>query len=129
MAAEHAAHTATLLKDGRVLIVGGIDRELGVDVSLTTAEIYDPVANSFSTTGSLIQPLGGHSAALLPSGKVVVTGGSPSGDSPLGASINFSQVWDPATGAWSFTGDQFSFIVRTSKAPSLPTLPSLPGIS
>jgi streptogramin lyase len=110
MVQARGQHTATLLKDGRVLLAGGILP--GSDISLTTAEIYDPVANSFSATGALINPLGAHAAALLPSGKVLVAGGACCGDTPSIEASHFSEIWDPATGAWAFTGDQFTFLAQ-----------------
>ncbi len=45
-------HTATLLQDGHVLVVGGG----GEGYDLATAELYDPVAGTFSTTGSMAKP-------------------------------------------------------------------------
>src|SRR5215471_3839287 len=42
-------HTATLLPDGRVLVVGGED---GRD-ALASAELYDPATGTWSNTGSL----------------------------------------------------------------------------
>ncbi len=52
-------HTATLLPDGRVLAVGGINKD---KTALATAEIYDPVANSWSATDTLYMPRYHHTA-------------------------------------------------------------------
>lgn len=46
-------HSATLLKDGRVLIAG-LGRERDADAQ--TAEIYDPVKKTFTATGPMVQP-------------------------------------------------------------------------
>ncbi len=68
-----AEHTATVLKDGRVLLVSGVDSR-GTPVAI--AEIYDPATRTFSeTTGSLNQPRYKHGAALLPDGDVLIAGG------------------------------------------------------
>ena len=62
---DRFGHTAVLLQDGRVLIVGGFP-ENGPQVQ--TAEIYDPETNTFSPAGtSAMDPL---AALLLPSGRV-----------------------------------------------------------
>ena len=56
------AHTATLLQDGLVLVVGG-DSDTGA-----SAELYDPSTGTWSTAGSLNTPRRGHTATLLPDG-------------------------------------------------------------
>jgi hypothetical protein len=50
---------------------------------------------SWSYTGNFNRPREGHSATLLPSGEVLVIGGSNSGS---------AELYDPATRAWTFTG-------------------------
>jgi hypothetical protein len=66
-------HTATLLNDSTVLIVGG-DSQLAT-VIVGAAEIYDPVANTFSATGSLNTATEFHAAALLSTGNVLIAAG------------------------------------------------------
>ncbi len=72
MAEAREEHTATLLPDGRVLIVGGNS----VTDTLTSAEIYDPLTGSFAVTGSMGTPRSTHTATLLPDGTVLVAGGN-----------------------------------------------------
>ncbi|MBI1853755.1 MAG: hypothetical protein HYR85_25750 [Planctomycetes bacterium] len=68
-----AAHTATLLPNGTVLLAGGAS---GLLVSATNAaEIFTPSTGSFAVTGSLPDAKAGHTAVLLPSGEVLVSGG------------------------------------------------------
>ena len=96
-------HTATLLSDGRVLVVGGRldgegeleDGSFGCCVAhaLTTAEVWDPATESFSATGSLAGGRISHTATHLPDGRVLVAGGG--GDDPSGI-----EIWDPTTGAF-----------------------------
>jgi hypothetical protein len=62
-------HTATLLKDGKVLVVGG--SATFIDISLNGAELYDPENERWSVTGSLKTPRFGHTATLLKNGKVL----------------------------------------------------------
>jgi WD40 repeat protein len=55
------------------------------------------VGPSWSITGNLNTGRDGHSATLLPDGKVLVAGASSGG--------NTSELYDPATGVWSYTGN------------------------
>lgn len=64
-----SGHSATLLPNGKVLMVGG-------STYVYTAELYDLVSGTFSTTGSLIKSRSyGNTETLLPNGKVLITGG------------------------------------------------------
>jgi N-acetylneuraminic acid mutarotase len=92
-------HTATLLENGKVLVVGG-DNKGGV---LDGAEIYDPATGQWSATGSLSTPRVGHIAMRLANGKVLVAGGS--GDPPIYPILTSAEIYDPDTGAWSAAGN------------------------
>jgi Putative Ig domain/Kelch motif/Galactose oxidase, central domain len=72
MESSRAYQTATLLGDGTVLVVGGYDG----NSTLTTAEVYDPTAGTFSPTGGMASARQSHTANLLNDGTVLVTGGS-----------------------------------------------------
>jgi IPT/TIG domain-containing protein/Kelch motif protein len=100
MSVERESQSATQLKDGRVLIVGGV-RSLDGGFhweALQTAEIYDPGAGTFSRTGNMNEPRYFHAATLLADGKVLVTGGV--GNNSLAS----AEVYDPATGSFTPTG-------------------------
>jgi hypothetical protein len=81
-ASINAWAVATLLPEGRVLIAGRYDGVacapvIGVPSLGTcpgTAELYDPVTNTFSAT-SKSQSMAGHAATLLPDGTVLLSGG------------------------------------------------------
>jgi len=96
-----ALHGAVTLKDGRVLIVGGVDT---LGNPLRSCEIYDPKTSSFKTTGSLRIARAGHTTDLLPNGRVLVTGGTSNFTDALNA-INATErsteIYNPATGTWS----------------------------
>jgi hypothetical protein len=84
-------HTATLLAAGQVLVVGGSTTAQSPFNPLATAELYDPVNKSFSLTDHLDSARLGHTATLLPSGKVLVAGGTSDGNNEL----NSAEVYTP----------------------------------
>ena len=94
-------HTATLLSSGLVLVVGGEVASGGRFHAIGTAELYDPVARNWSSTGSLVAQRAYHTATLLQDGKVLVTGGCCGASGALAS----AELYDPATGAWSGTGN------------------------
>ncbi len=73
-------HTATLLPDGTVLIVGG---ERAAGHPLGSAEIFDPSTGKFSNAGNLHTARFSHAAALLPDGRVLIAGGIGLDGKPL----------------------------------------------
>jgi len=93
--ARHS-HTATLLPNGEVLVVGGVGKIVGLTDS---AEIYDPATGTNRPTGSLNSFRRDHTATLLLNGKVLVAGGF--GGEPLVS----AELYDPATGNWTPTGN------------------------
>ncbi|MEY2504894.1 MAG: hypothetical protein QOG27_1174, partial [Verrucomicrobiota bacterium] len=101
MTSARAAHTATLLPNGKVLVAGGYYSFLSivygiVYVTIASAQLYDPASATWTDTGSMTSARSGHTATLLPSGKVLVTGGSTERAS--------AELYDPATGTWTATG-------------------------
>lgn len=84
--ARDLVFTATLLRDGRVLVAGGGTR---------AAEIYDPQTDTWMPTADLSDARGGHVAVRLDDGRVLVAGGA--GDSGNLATV---EIYDPETGRW-----------------------------
>jgi hypothetical protein len=74
--------TATKLKDGRVLIVGGMATAFN-DSVLGSAELYNPATGSTTLVGSLHTPRFGHVAALLNDGRVLIAGGEDANGAPV----------------------------------------------
>lgn len=107
-------HTATKLADGKVLVVGGSDKQ-GGGSGLTSAEIYDPVANTWTKTGALPVGRSWHSAFALADGSVLVAGGSR-GITGNPAELSYPPLkFDPATKSFqSMTG--FGVNVPTAAA-------------
>jgi hypothetical protein len=88
------SHTATLLKDGRVLIAGGYAG--GVE---STAEFYDPRSGTFTETGNLLGARCKHTAGLLPDGRVLIAGGSD--ERGWNGNLSSAEIYDPRTGKFT----------------------------
>ena len=109
-------HTATLLKDGRVLVTGGQTMATGLfpnSADVVSAEIYDPSTGRWSPTSPMSDPRRHHGTVLLEDGNVLVAGGltdefgrSPeSGHTTWVGSVASAEVYDPAKDTWSLVGD------------------------
>jgi hypothetical protein len=97
MSIGRSGHTATLLKNGKVLIVGGWT---GHYDRLGSAEIYDPASGAFTPTGSMVIERAGNTATLLPDGRVLVAGGVDRQENAMAS----AEIYDPATGKFVQTG-------------------------
>lgn len=77
LATARGVHTATLLPNGKVLAVGGNHNDIANPsiVTISSAELYDPVSGAWTATGSLNAARTTHTATLLPSGKVLIAAG------------------------------------------------------
>ena len=67
-----AAHTATTLPSGQVLMAGGMADGGG---SLSSVELFDPANNTVQEAGNLAARRAGHTATLLDNGRVLIAGG------------------------------------------------------
>ena len=97
MGTARSGHTATLLLNGKVLIVGGWSS--GTNGVVSTAEVHDPASGTWTTTGTMSIPRFRHTATLLPNGKVLVAGGY----NEVSGALSSAEVYDPATGQWAMT--------------------------
>lgn len=99
-------HAATLLPSGKVLVAGGIGngQVLYSHIALASSEIYDPATGQWSAAGNLNGVRSGPAAVRMPDGKVFVVGGGGDFDGSTYPSITTTEQFDPATGAWTITG-------------------------
>jgi hypothetical protein len=92
-----ADHTATLLTNGLVLIVGG-------DAS-GSSELYNPATGTNAATGTMKVARLWHTATLLQNGQVLVVGGVDDHSTEV---TNYwlasAELYNPATGTWTLTG-------------------------
>ena len=94
MHTPRSGHTATLLADGKVLVVSDDG----------SAELFDPETGTFALTGSMTTPRYGATFTLLSNGKVLVTGGyGPGSTGPL-PRLLAAELYDPPSGSFTLTG-------------------------
>jgi hypothetical protein len=107
MNTPRVGHTATLLPDGRVLITGGnltFGGALG-DSAQVSAELYDPLGGTSTPTGSMAAGRAGHTATLLNTGKVLITGGYSFSADGSQISLSSAELYDPLTGTFQATSN------------------------
>jgi N-acetylneuraminic acid mutarotase len=107
MTGPRQRHTATPLRDGRVFVAGGLSGT-AMSTALNTAEVYDPVAGTWTAVGNMTTARVGHAAARLVDipvalgaaepgdGRVLVLGGS-NGTSPIASGA----IYNAQTNTWS----------------------------
>ena len=100
MSIPRLQHTATLLADGTVLVVG-LGWDMSGGLASASAESYDPQLGVWSPITAPAQPRSGHTATLLGDGTVLVSGGTGVGYLGLLAT---AELYDPRTGIWTTTG-------------------------
>jgi hypothetical protein len=107
------AHTATLLKDGTVLVIGGLDYAARVGVvyetALTSSELFDSTKGTFAPAASMATPRAEHSATLRSDGTILVAGGKSvlprtSQVLFLEQSLDTAELLDPMSKAFMQTG-------------------------
>jgi Tol biopolymer transport system component len=84
MSYAHEGHQAVLLRDGTVLLIGGNNDTAG-------NEIFDPVTMAFRPTGPMSYDRGDAASAVLPDGRVLITGGA---SGYADGNVDTAEVWN-----------------------------------
>jgi hypothetical protein len=93
MNAARAAHTATLLPNGKVLITGG-----GL-AGNPGAELYDPATGKFAPAGNMTAARTAHTMTMLQDGRVLIAGGHSGRRSTIVIHAS-AEIYDPTTGTF-----------------------------
>jgi N-acetylneuraminic acid mutarotase len=101
MGTPRTGHSATLLADGKVLVVGGVDGYGPGEGVLATSELFDPQTGAWSRGPSLHEARTGHSVTRLANGRVLVTGGVGFEQRSY---LSTSEIYDPSAGTWNLAG-------------------------
>ena len=113
LSAARSDHTATLLQNGNVLVVGGI----GNGIILDSAELYDPTTRIWSAAGRLSKARRVYTATVLRDGRVLVTGGDTNSAPPEFGRTATAELYDPSAGSWNPTGSMNT--IRTGHTATL----------
>ncbi len=105
MTSARGDFTATLLSSNNlVLVAGGTSNGTAV---VATANLYDPGSNTWRSTGAMTTARRGHTATLLPNGKVLVIGGTDGA-----AALKSAEIYDPVTELWTAVTGSMRFTRR-----------------
>ncbi len=96
MSVQRSSSQTVLLDDGRVMAISGRCDNCGGFVT-NTVEIYAPSLGTWSLAAPLPIAVSGHAAVVLPSGKVLVTGGYDGDTSNTYAAV---YLYDPTGDDW-----------------------------
>lgn len=96
MRRERRALGVVVLKDGRVLVVGGKAEANNDDQALSAVEVYDPKTQEWTDAAPLAEKRWGPSVTLLKSGDVLVVGGMYG----RFGRRKTAEVFNPSTGDW-----------------------------
>ena len=95
-------HTSSLLKNGTVLIAGGLyEDDTTEQYIVADAKLYNPSTKTWTITDSMHDNREMHTASLLPNGKVLVAGGMGEWYN----SYSNAELYDPTTRNWRNAGN------------------------
>jgi len=93
--------SATLLNNGEALMAGG-GNDIPINGPLSSAELYDPIAKTFTATGSMTIPRLYATATLLNNGMVLIAGGI--GGVNFSSTFATAELYNPTQGTFTLTG-------------------------
>jgi len=98
MTTARTGHSATLLPDGKVLVVGGLTSDGETSSALSSAELYDPATGQWSFAGALSVARADHAATLLDTGFVLFTGGQHLDEFGTTVNLKSAEIYSFETG-------------------------------
>lgn len=108
MAYARYGHSATLLNNGKILIVGGFGADGAV---VTQTELYDTTTGEWGLGPSYANSAAFHSTTTLPSNNILITGGL-AGTRISSTAVNYSIEYNPTSNVFenasTFYGARFS---------------------
>jgi galactose oxidase-like protein len=96
-------HTATLLRNGEVLVAGGTASSISM-APVASAELYDPIAGTFAPLAAMTTAHANHTATLLADGRVLIAGGAVLPRNSKNSVTAVAEIYDPSTQMFSVTG-------------------------
>ena len=99
MTTPRVGHSSSLLPDGRVLIAGGSNGNPDPGGCLSSTEIYDPAADTFTAAAPMNYCRHGHQAVTLSDGRIIVISGYDETSSQV--VTNTVEIFDPKTASWT----------------------------
>jgi trimeric autotransporter adhesin len=100
---------SVLLSTGKVLVAGGYNCDgSGNCSSLISAEIYDPIAGTFSSAGTMTVARSGHTMTVLGNGTVLIAGGENCTSATSCSALSSAEIYDPNSGTFTATWNSMS---------------------
>jgi Kelch motif len=93
LSVARARHSATVMPDGSLMVIGGRGAE---EQELASVELWDPGKGSWVALPPLLNARAGHVATLLPDGRVLVAAGLDA----QGRGLQTTEIFSPVTGRW-----------------------------
>lgn len=120
LATGRANGVATRLADGRTLLTGGVQTESIPGRMNEIVAVDADGAVRVTGTGDPARRRLGHTATLLADGRVLVTGGTTTGEGAPGGISRSAEIWDPASGRFRLLARQMATGRTNHSATRLP---------